>query len=83
MWEHGHLEYELGEPDDMTEDAWVFKWFDGSAVGPKEEFREPSLNVIMFLIGKSRWEMVAWHQGDTYWGQEFYFKRRYEQGQLD
>ena len=61
MWEHGYLEWVMGEVNDMTEDAWIFKKYDGSVIGPKEEFRELSLNVIMFQIGKSGWEMISVH----------------------
>ena len=76
MWEHAHLQWEIGEVNDMTEDTWIFKRFDGSAVGPNEEFRGLSLNVIMFELGQNGWEMISWHRGETYWDQEFYFKKR-------
>jgi hypothetical protein len=80
MWEHGYLEWEMGEVNDMTEDAWIFKRFDGSATGPTEEFKEPSLNVIMFEIGQNGWEMISVHQkfhdDDSYHDQVFHFKRR-------
>ena len=76
MWEHGYLQWVIDDVDDMTEDAWIFKRFDGSAVGPNEEFRGLSLNLIMYELGQNGWEMISWHRGDSYWEQEFYFKKK-------
>jgi hypothetical protein len=76
-WEYGWLTL---SPDDDKE--WIFKKFDGSAIPNIFEYN--SVDLALFELGKKSWELVSHiHDGKSWFGQEFVFKREYASHQAE
>tara|TARA_X000001036_G_scaffold370670_1_gene357330 strand:- start:181 stop:438 length:258 start_codon:yes stop_codon:yes gene_type:complete len=70
-WEYGWLTL---SPDDDKE--WIFKKFDGSAIPNIFEYN--SVEFALYDLGKKSWELISHiHDGGSWFGQEFVFKREY------
>ena len=76
-WEYGWLTL---SPDDDKE--WVFKKFDGSAIPNIFEYN--SVESALYDLGKKSWELISHiHDGKSWYGQEFVFKREYASHQAE
>jgi hypothetical protein len=76
-WEYGWLTL---SPDDDKE--WVFKKFDGSAIPNIFEYN--SVESALYDLGKKSWELISHiHDGESWFGQEFVFKREYASHQAE
>ena len=76
-WEYGWLTL---SPDDDKE--WIFKKFDGSAI--PNIFEYDSVEFALFDLGKKSWELISHiHDVNSWFGQEFIFKREYASHQAE
>ena len=76
-WEYGWLTL---SPDDDKE--WVFKKFDGSAI--PNIFEYISVESALYDLGKKSWELISHiHDDESWFGQEFVFKREYASHQAE
>ena len=76
-WEYGWLTL---SPDDDKE--WIFKKFDGSAIPNIFEYN--SIQLALYDSGKKSWELISHiHDGKSWYGQEFVFKREYASHQAE
>ena len=76
-WEYGWLTL---SPDDDKE--WIFKKFDGSAI--PNIFQYDSVEFALYDLGKKSWELISHiHDGGSWFGQEFVFKREYASHQAE
>ena len=76
-WEYGWLTL---SPDDDKE--WVFKKFDGSAIPNIFEYN--SVESALYDLGKKSWELISHiHDAESWFGQEFVFKREYASHQAE
>jgi hypothetical protein len=76
-WEYGWLTL---SPDDDKE--WVFKKFDGSAI--PNIFEYISIEYALYDLGKKSWELISHiYDAESWFGQEFVFKREYASHQAE
>ena len=76
-WEYGWLTL---SPDDDKE--WIFKKFDGSAIPNIFEYN--SVEFALYDLGKKSWQLISnIHDGESWFGQEFVFKREYASHQAE
>ena len=76
-WEYGWLTL---SPDDDKE--WVFKKFDGSAI--PNIFEYISVEYALYDLGKKSWELISHiYDAESWFGQEFVFKREYASHQAE
>ena len=76
-WEYGWLTL---SPDD--DKIWIFKKFDGSGI--PNIFGYNSVELALYDLGKKSWELISHiYDLESWYGQEFVFKREYASHQAE